>query len=415
MKHGRQQPSQLPRGNDRKPLGARGGWGPLATLALLLIGCKMEDGGFSGAAESAAGPPIAPATAAPPATGDAAPPAVVPPAPKPVKPPADAGATDSKPAPPPPAPAPPVSPTPPPSDAGAPAPAPTVDARPAPVPPVAVDALPAEPPSAPKPDTCAPPAGVTLTAQIRSRVRGAEDFTFDSEGNLLLFQNRDVLRLDADMQPFVVLRNVIGQGNGALHALPDGDLLIAETFRDHVLRVDPLGKKPDRMAMALRSPLKIAPTLVPGSVYVTSQADLIYLLDTATGQSKSIELDYRPAGIATDATNRKLYVGVVGRSTVYAYNIGPAGELLNRTIAVNQIVQPTALVVDACGGLYIGGADGGNLRRMAPNGTLSIVSRFEGPDVTTLAFGSGKHGWSDQSLFALDTWVGTLYEVQVHK
>jgi sugar lactone lactonase YvrE len=162
--------------------------------------------------------------------------------------------------------------------------------------------------------------------------------------------------------------------------------------------------------------MKIVPGLGAGLVYVTSQSDAIYLLDTATNQNKAVEqLDYRPAGIAIDAARKKLYVGATGRSVVYAYDIGPMGGLSNRTVAINQISQPTALLVDACGGLYVGGTDGGNLRRLAPDGALTVVARFDGPDITAMAFGSGKHGWSDHSLFALDTWVGTLYEVAISK
>ena len=387
----------------------------LMALALVaLAGCKIQETGFGSSAGDPGTPPIAPATATPIASDGGAPIATPPQAP--VASPPDAGNhVDAK------APATMPTTTPPPAEpppspaADASVPTAHVDAMPAPSPPIdAHDAGVMPPSSAPKPDVCAPSAKLTLTARVQARVHGAEDFTFDNDGNLLLFQNRDVLRLESNAQPFVVLRNVIGFGTGALHALPDGDLLIAETGRDHVLRVDPAGKKPDTTAMQLSSPMKIAPALAPGVVYVTSQSDVIYLLDTVTNQMKTLaQLDYRPAGIAIDRANKKLYVGATTRSVVYAYDIGPAGELSNRTIVVNQISQPTALLVDPCGGLYIGGTDGGNLRRLAPGGALTVIARFEGPDINTLAFGSGKHGWSDKSLFALDTWVGTLYEVEL--
>jgi hypothetical protein len=398
---------------------------PLVACALVaLAGCKIQETGFSGSAADPGAPPIAPATAAP-IAADAGAPIATPPLP-PATPAPDAGThVDAKsPATTPPMtsttmpPGSPVTMPPPPTTADAGLPTASVDATPTPPPSPPVDASDAgtvpPPSSGPKTDVCAPSAKLTLTARVQARVKGAEDFTFDNDGNLLLFQNRDVLRLEGDAQPFVILRNVIGLGTGALHALPDGDLLIAETGRDHVLRVDPAGRKPETMAMQLRSPMKIAPALAPGSVYVTSQSDAIYLLDTVTNQMKTIDqLDYRPAGIAIDPAKKKLYVGATTRSVVYVYDIGPAGELSNRTIAVNQISQPTALLVDDCGGLYIGGTDGGNLRRLAPGGALSVIARFEGPDINTLAFGSGKHGWSDRSLFALDTWVGTLYEVEL--
>jgi sugar lactone lactonase YvrE len=133
------------------------------------------------------------------------------------------------------------------------------------------------------------------------------------------------------------------------------------------------------------------------------------------------QLDYRPAGIAIDAANHKLYVGDTGRSMIYAYDIGAAGDLSAQTTVVTQIAQPTALLVDACGGLYMGGADTGNVHRRAPGpgitagAALRTVAQVDGPDVVTLAFGSGKHGWSDQSLFLLDTWDGILSEVPLKK
>ncbi|HEY0713813.1 MAG TPA: hypothetical protein VGF45_14130, partial [Polyangia bacterium] len=56
---------------------------------------------------------------------------------------------------------------------------------------------------------------------------------------------------------------------------------------------------------------------------------------------------------------------------------------------------------------------GGALRRRAPTGAVSMVSRLDASDVVTLEFGPGRQGWSDQSLFALDGPTGVVYEVRL--
>ena len=394
--------------------------GPVAAVGLLLGGCKVQEGGLGTAGELPA--PIAPATAGP-VTSDAA--AAAPPI-EPIGPPAqDAGVGKDGSVPPPSTP-PPITPPPitprPGSDAG---PAMAVDAV-KPAPPAKPDAAAGtDPVATPTPDTCAPRAGSNLPVQLHTRVRLAEDFTFDNDGQFLLFSNRDVLRLSGDngngngnggSGETLLLRNIVGVGGrGALRVLPDGDLLIADTAADQLMRVDPTSTRIDRTQTMVRSPLKMVPVPgVPTSLYVTSQTDTLYLVDTITGQSKVVDQpNFRLGGMAVDAKNRKLYLGGVGPGAVYRYDIGANGELSVRMSVAVQITQPTALALDACGGLYIAGADGGALRRLSPDGKVSVVADFpNGPDVTTLEFGSGKHGWSAQSLFALDTWNGLLYEVK---
>jgi hypothetical protein len=41
------------------------------------------------------------------------------------------------------------------------------------------------------------------------------------------------------------------------------------------------------------------------------------------------------------------------------------------------------------------------------------VANLNANDIWALAFGSGKHGWSETSLFALDHDQGSLYEIPV--
>jgi SMP-30/Gluconolactonase/LRE-like region len=375
-------------------------WGQVGLVGLLFCACKIEDRGLDSVltTDLPKPPGVAtekPKTTPPPATDPvpATPPAVdAAVAPTTTIPPAadDAGAPDAMATTPP---APPTTTTPPPA----------ADAA------VATDTT----PPAPAVDTCAPRTGVE--ARVRLRYRGSEDFVFDNDGHLLLFQNNDVLQVQSDRDAFTIARNVGGFRGGTLQVLPDGDLLVADTFRDVLLRVDPMQRRPDRNAMEVRSPLKMA--AAPGNaslVFVTSQAGFIYLVDTTSGAVKvATETEIRPAGLAVDPIRKKLYVGSTERRAIYAYNISADGQLTGRTAIAEEIAQPTALAVDPCGGLYIAGADGGVLRRRAPTGGITMVARFLGPDISALHFGSGKHGWSDKSLFALDTWNGTVSELEL--
>jgi hypothetical protein len=380
--------------------------GYLLGLLVCASGCRWHEGGLAGGGGVAVDP--LPPTASPgaPAT-DAAPPP-----PKPVTPPAtdaappatDAGRTDAG------LPTPPPSAPPPASDAGPPVtPPPAMDAGPA------VDLPPAPPP--PAVDSCAP-GNTLLPTSLRQRLGRAEDFTFDNQGRMLVIESRDIVQIGDNERDLIIVRNVGALQGGTLRVLPDGDILLADLGRNQLLRIDPNGRRPDRSDMSVSAPLKMAPAPgLPTSFYVSSQMGVIYLADTTTGGVRNMAmLDFKAGGLAVDQARRKLYVGAMGKSQVVSFTIGAQGELEGRAVVAEAVPQPTSLVVDSCGGVFIGGGDGGAIRRIGLAGATTVVARInDARDITTLEFGSGKNGWSETSLFALDTYWGELHEIRLKR
>ena len=78
-----------------------------------------------------------------------------------------------------------------------------------------------------------------------------------------------------------------------------------------------------------------------------------------------------------------------------------------------NVASPQTLATDECGHIYVGGSEDGRIRRIGVSGDAEIVANLNADDIWALAFGSGKHGWSDTSLFALDNDEGTLFEIPV--
>jgi hypothetical protein len=374
----------------------------------LVAGCRWHDGGLG--AGGVAVEPGAPAPMAPPPN---------PGTPKPPAPTVDAGtgglkdtgSSDAGS----------VTPTPanpPASDAGQ----ATDTAPPPPPPPVslpdaaAVDATPV--PSTPPPaaDTCVPMGGLQ-TSSIRLRFGRADDFTFDNDGRLLIFENRDIIRVgSSERDSLILVRNVGGVQGGTFRVLPDGDILLADWGRDLLVRIDPNGRRPDRNQMSIRSPLQMA--AAPGSTtsfFVTSSEGMIFHADTVAAKvGPAMQLDFKAGGLAVDEARRKLYVGALGTHSVVAFDIGAQGELTGRTTVAEAVPQPTALAVDSCGGVFIAG-DNGAIRRIGLQGNTTVIARLDARDITTLAFGTGKNGWAATSLFALDTYWGELHEIRIKR
>lgn len=301
------------------------------------------------------------------------------------------------------------------------------------------DAAPPPPPTSPaSPDTCAPKSN-NLAVSVRARRSGVDDFTFDGNGRLIALEQRDVIAIESDGKQWTyVAQEVTGSvGNGSLDMLPGGAFLVGDFQRDHLLRIDPSSStsrpgqgqgqgqgpfggrpteaNPQEITMSVRSPLKVVVDRGSNAAYVTSQANLIYRVDPQTGAVKTaVETAFKPGGIAIDDAKKKLYLGAIGRTSVVSYDIGADGTLTNMTTLVGSIPQPEALLLDSCGGLYIGGADGGAIRRVAPGSmTATVVARVTSKGVTSMAFGTGKDGWSADSIFALDSSAGDFYEIKL--
>jgi hypothetical protein len=297
------------------------------------------------------------------------------------------------------------------------APTPATDAKapdPTPTPPTpmpdasAPDTTPTMPPPV---SACA--AGARPAGNIRrvAEIPRSDEFTFDNDGELIALSGNDVVRIASGRMPQLLFRNVstLRQG-GAMRVLPDGDILIADYSQDRVLRVD-LQTGRERGPMQVPSPIKMA--IGPGGdLYVTSNQGSIYRVRTASGVvDMAINTRLRLGGITFSRDYKAVYVGAQDERAIYSLQVGAGGTLGAPVLWTPNVSSPQTLTTDECGRIYVAGSDDGRIRRIGASGDAEIVATVQANDIWALAFGSGKHGWSDTSLFALDDNQGNLFEV----
>jgi hypothetical protein len=76
-----------------------------------------------------------------------------------------------------------------------------------------------------------------------------------------------------------------------------------------------------------------------------------------------------------------------------------------------NVPSPQTLTTDECGNIYVAGSEDGRIRRIGASADAEIVANLDADDIWAIAFGSGKHGWSDTAMYALDNDRGILFEV----
>lgn len=348
------------------------------------FGCEVKDHGLI--------TPLRPQ----PATSDAGPPPsnIDPPAQEPAPPPdASAAPTDV-------APAPPIDPLPPP---------------PPPPPLVAMDAAVEAPPpdaAATVATNCTTLPGSPRSVRLRNPNITSDDFTFDPEGRMLLIRGNDIIRM-ADGMTEVILRGVLGTQGGALRFLTDGSLLVADYSADEVIRYNP----PSRAVLfsaETEAPMKIA-VGTGNRLYVSSNDGLIYLVNAATGQERVVASpDDEVGGLAFSPDHQTLYAGLLTEDTVVSFAVRPQGQLGPANVIARNIPYPYAMAVDECGNIYSSGGPGGGVRRIR-NGRSELLADLNRDQLWGMAFGSGRHGWSETALYLTSNSDGQagLFELEL--
>ena len=253
----------------------------------------------------------------------------------------------------------------------------------------------------------------------------SDEITFDNEGRLLAFSQNDLIRFARGMPVQIVARNLIGQNGGALRVLADGDIVVADFSRDRLIRIDAQTGL-ERNPMPVQSPMKVVRG--PGNtVFVTSNQGIIYRIDPqkvglpgnnqgpGNAESRNVVAQTRFAlgGLSFSADYRKLYVGDIDRDDIYAFPVDAQGTLGREVLFASQIPNPQALATDACGNVYAVGNQDGKVRRISIDGKVAVIADLPARDIWALSFGSGKHGFAADALYALDRNGGSLYEIRV--
>jgi hypothetical protein len=377
-------------------------------IALFLVGCGFERRGLV---------PPSPATAGGDGVigggGSSGTPMRTPPPATTTVEPATPPAADAAPPPAPPPPAPP-GPTPP----GPTTPSPDTGVPSTP-PPVARDAGPATPP-----DTAPPPvnecADSSLKLPVQFTVRRAQpagDLAFDGDGFLVSFDGRDLTRLARGGMPeMLALRP--GRPNSTIDGLewlPNGSVALADRQNDVVMLLDPHAppqRRPDEVQVP--QPVKIlqAPN---HSLYVTSAGGDLFLADPISGHAQSIlRTGGHLRGLVYSVDFKSLYISDSSNRSLISVHIRPDSTVDAPTVVTRGLGSfADGIAIDACGNVYVSDNNGGALVRVTPTGKLETVSPLDGNEVAGLAFGSGKQGWDDHTLYAVGDRSGNFYEIKV--
>jgi hypothetical protein len=268
-------------------------------------------------------------------------------------------------------------------------------------------------PQPPPVSACANGARPPGTIRQVAEIPRSDEFTFDNDGQLLALSGNDVVRVGGGQGSQLLFRNVSSLRNGgAMRVLADGDLLIADYSQDRLLRVDPRTGR-ERGPMMVPSPIKMA--IGPGGdLYITSNQGNIYRVRPANGAiDMVVNTRLRLGGITFSRDYKAVYVGAQDQRALYTLPVAANGALGTPVLWTPNVTSPQALTTDECGQIYVAGSEDGRIRRIGPSGDAEIVANLNADDIWAVAFGSGKHGWSDTSLFALDHDRGVLYEIPV--
>jgi hypothetical protein len=293
------------------------------------------------------------------------------------------------------------------ADAGAPG----ADATPAPPSPDATAPADTAVPPPPAMAACNRlPVGPFMARQREESPTG-DDITFDRDGHLLAFAGNDVVRLQGRNAEIVARNVVTPRGGGAVRVLGDGQIVIADFTRDRLVRIDPQSGR-EGLDMVVRSPMKMA--VGPGQrVFVTSREGVIYRIEPGRDNATVAgELRARLGGITFSPDFRTLYVGATDERAIHAFSVDAQGNLGRSLLWSARADEASALATDECGNVYAGN-DAGRLVRIDASGNVAVVAEVRAQEIWALAFGSGKHGWSADAIYVLDSPRGIIFEIPV--
>jgi hypothetical protein len=341
-------------------------------LASLLAGCGFDKDGL-GRATSAPDASIADPVPAPPDG-----PTIVPPAPV----------------------------TPPDASADAANPAVAADAAPSIAPPAVPDARPAG--AVPgECDTIPRPVRFTMQPATESG-----DLTFDGDGFLVLPAERNIMRLTKGGAATTLVANALGVGRivYGLRVLADGALAMTDDRSDFLTRFDSGGA---RREITMDAPLQFA-TGPGGMLYVTGDAGDLFLVDPVAGRTTVIGRSTGTLrGITFSPDFKTLYVVDRRSSSLLSFKLRPDGTVDPPTTWATDVGEsPDGLATDICGNVYVADSSGDPLVRVLVNGRrVETIMELDGARLSALAFGSGRQGWDERTLYGVSESRGGLYEI----
>jgi hypothetical protein len=281
-------------------------------------------------------------------------------------------------------------------------------------PPAAVpDAGPVDvvPPAPAVPDRCSMQRSLPVSARRIPGAPTSDDITFDRDGHLISFDRRGVVRVLSDGTLEPLSRDVIGQRGGALRAMPNGDVLLGDFERDVVI-VRGISGQLRTLPTPVVAPMKMVRG-PGGTVYVSGKQGTVYRIDADTGAvSAAVTTQLSLGGLTFSLDYKTLYLAATDTDIIYAFAVATDGSLSGQR-TWRPLADVSALATDECGSVYALSENDGRVRRLRDGSGVEVVGDVSPRVPWSLAFGSGKQGWSATALYLLDASSGPLYELPV--
>jgi hypothetical protein len=269
----------------------------------------------------------------------------------------------------------------------------------------------------PPPVDCENIPAAPVPYELVTGPQAAEDFTFDSRGNLwsvdasgnittTAFGDKPKLRVPGIASSFV----------SGTRLLEGGDLIINDSEKNQVLRVSPTGSKVV-LATGLSYPNGLAIGM-DGWAYVAEQsANRVVRVNPDNKKLEVVAENIEAAnGLSFSPDYKALYVGGFGTGKITKVDVLGDGKFGEPTVYAENLGGGglDGMGVDACGNVYVCEYVAAVLWRIRPDGTKEkVVDLSKYTDwIPNMNWGVGE-GWDKDTLFVSDRSVNHVYAVKL--
>jgi len=261
-------------------------------------------------------------------------------------------------------------------------------------------------------DCSAVPSAPLLIEQVDSAI-AFHDVAFDNEGFLVGHDGYSSLFKTASNGSSGVFVPGFSWING-MDYLPGGDL-IAATQNEGLSRITSLGT---HWSIAPSLSGLYGVTVGPDGMVYAADDNSVYRVDPDTGDVETLipSLSARVVEFTPDLT--QMYIGAVGMGMIYVADLDDEFNLVGSPtvfVTLTDCSDMGGLGVDICGNLYVECHEFAELRRITPDGTVSVYHDWLDNEYGHgLEWGSGIAGWDDRSLYLPQPYNGnTVVRVQI--
>ena len=256
----------------------------------------------------------------------------------------------------------------------------------------------------------------------------SDDMTFDGQGRLVSFDGPHIVRLRRDLSREFVARAVIGNRGGTLRVAPDGLMVVGDYIGDALFALSYDGRRM-QPSHEISRPMKMVwgppdPMGLQGRrLFVSERTGTIARIDVG-GQGGSLgegivrsgRLPFRPGGLAFSPDFQTLYVGSSDEEDgLFRLDVRPDETLGPAQLAPGSggVSSVAGMATDVCGHLYVLSEGDPRVRRWKEGQGWQVVADLGEPFLWSLAFGSGRGGWSATALYVQDASGGRLFEIEL--